>query len=355
MKYKIKTPRNADELMRDNMLVKHYAGSISYGTNLPTSDVDLRGVFCADPVNILTPWYVVKECGDETEEDTKLYELRHFMKLCLDCNPNILETLWVCDNDIVFRTPAYDLLRENRSRLLSSKVAFTFSGYAISQLRRIKSHKKWLNNPQPEQPPVPKDFVSLIQNFSDAKIMPGNFKLARDNHRLVHYGSELYGVYKETTYKTYDDSGSLNTNFEGNRHDLGVPVMIIRFNKDEYKLAKENHRKYWEWKKNRNRVRTELEAKYQIDTKHAMHLIRLLKMCEEILTTGEVIVKRPDAQELLDIRHGKWTYDEVLKFSEDKDKYIREVLYKKTDLRRNPDIKFAAGLLMEVQELVWER
>ncbi len=337
------------------MIVKHYAGSISYGTNIPTSDVDFRGVFCADPVNIRTPWFVVKECDDETEEDTKLFEIRHFMNLCLDCNPNIIETLHVSDSDIIFRTPAYDLLRENRSKLLSSRVAFTFSGYAISQLNRIKNHGKWLNNPQPEQPPVPKDFVSLIQNFGEAKVMPGNFKLVRDNHRLVHYGSELYGVYEEAPYKTYDDSGGLNTNYEGDRHKLGVPVMIIRFNKDEYKTAKETHRKYWEWKKNRNKTRAKMEEEFGFDGKHAMHLIRLLKMGEEILTTGEVIVKRPDAQELLDIRNGKWSYDEVIKFAEDKDKHIRDVLYHNTPLRKKPDIKLAAQLLMDVQDLIWER
>ena len=131
--HQIKTLRSAEELMKDNMLVKHYAGSISYGTNLPTSDVDFRGVFCGDPVNIRTPFFTVRECEDTLEEDTKLYELSHFMKLCLDCNPNVIETLWVNDTDITFRTAAYDLLREHRHGLLSSKVAFTTSGYAIAQ------------------------------------------------------------------------------------------------------------------------------------------------------------------------------------------------------------------------------
>ena len=144
---KIKT---AQELMKDNMLVKHLAGSLAYGTNLPTSDVDYRGIFCADPVNVRTPFFVVKEVEDLEEEDTKLLELAHFMKLCLDCNPNVVETLWVNDDDITFRTPAYDLLQDNRHRLLSSKIAFTTSGYALAQLKRIKGHNKWINNPQPE-------------------------------------------------------------------------------------------------------------------------------------------------------------------------------------------------------------
>lgn len=138
---KIKT---ANELMRDNLLVKHLAGSHAYGTALPTSDTDYRGIFCADPVNLLTPFYTVREVEDQNEEDTKYYELSHFLKLCLDCNPNIVETLWVDESDVLFSTPAYEFLREHRSEFLSSKIAFTTSGYAFAQLKRIKGHNKWL-------------------------------------------------------------------------------------------------------------------------------------------------------------------------------------------------------------------
>lgn len=135
---------DVQQMMVNNTIVKHYAGSISYGTNIATSDVDYRGVFSADPVNIRTPFFPVKECSDLTEEDTKLYELTHFVRMCIDCNPNIIETLWVDESDIVITSPAYQLLRDNRERLLSKKIAHTTSGYAFSQLQRIKGHNKWL-------------------------------------------------------------------------------------------------------------------------------------------------------------------------------------------------------------------
>lgn len=137
--------RSADALMVDNCLVKHYAGSIAYGTNLPTSDVDFRGIFVADPVNVRTPFFPIHEKRDLSEEDTVLYELWQFMRLALDCNPNVIETLWVDESSIVQTSPGYELLRENRHALLSSKIAFTTSGYALSQLKRIKGHNKWIN------------------------------------------------------------------------------------------------------------------------------------------------------------------------------------------------------------------
>lgn len=138
---KIRTP---SEMMKSNQIVKCYAGSLAYGTNLPTSDVDFRGIFVADPIYIRTPFYNVYEVEDSSEEDTKIYELNKFMELALDCNPNVIELLWTDPADIVFSTPAYDLLRSHASELLSKKIAFTTTGYALSQLSRIKGHNKWI-------------------------------------------------------------------------------------------------------------------------------------------------------------------------------------------------------------------
>ena len=342
--------------MKENMLVKHYAGSISYGTNLPTSDVDFRGVFCADPINVRTPFFTVRECEDQTEEDTKLFELAHFMKLCLDCNPNVVETLWVDDNDITFRTPAYDHLRAHRHELLSSKIAFTTSGYALAQLKRIKGHNKWINNPQSVEPPRQIDFVSLVQNFTGEKLFRIDMEALRNDWRLIPYGHNIFGLIQAKGYQTYSDDFTLNTNDEtvvGLTGAERIPSYVVKFNKQEYNEAKERHKQYWEWKKNRNEARGELEEQFGYDTKHAMHLVRLLRMGVEALRDGELIVKRPDAQELLSIRNGAWTYEEVVAYAEEMDREVREVWYKKTELRKKPDLKFAAMLLMEVQDLVW--
>lgn len=352
------TVRSAEELMKDNMLVKHYAGSHAYGTSLPTSDVDFRGIFCADPVNILTSFFPIREKNDEDEEDTKFFELSHFMNLCIDCNPNIIETLWVHRDDMVYTTEAYELLRHHKHNLLSSKLAFTFSGYAMSQLKRIKGHNKWINNPQPEEPPRQTDFLSLVQNFqTDKKFFKVHNQIMshRQGHRFIPYGDNIYGVYQIKGYNLFDDNYLLNTTYEdeGNRHLLGVPLFIVKFNKKEYIASKENHKKYWTWKKNRNKDRAKLEEKFGYDAKHAMHLVRLMRMGIEALRDGEIIVKRPDADELLSIRNGAMTYEELLEYAEHMDNEVRNVWYKKTELPKKPDIKLAAKLVMEVQKSIW--
>lgn len=358
--HQIRGNRDPRELMRDNMLVKHLAGSHAYGTALPTSDVDYRGIFVADPINYLTPFFTVKEVEDQNEEDTKLFELGHFTKLCVDCNPNIVETLWVDEEDITFSTPAYDYLRANRDLMLSSKIAFTTSGYAMAQLKRIKGHNKWINNPQAKEPPQPKDFLSVLQLFTDDegnRLRSGIDECFRD-HRLLHYSSDTYGVYEYPGYTLWTDDGTLMDKMgDATREKLynsgATPVMVVKFNREEYRVAKQRHEQYWSWKTNRNQARGVLEEQFGYDTKHAMHLVRLMRMGKEALSEGRLIVKRPDAEELLSIRAGAWTYEEVLEYAEEMDHEIREKLYKTTALPKKPNLKKVAQVLMETQEYVW--
>ena len=152
----------------------------------------------------------------------------------------------------------------------------------------------------------------------------------------------------------FDDRGLLNTNDNGlDRSTLGVPLAVVKFNKEEYENQKNNHKNYWTWKNNRNEKRSELEEAHGYDTKHAMHLVRLLRMGKEILETGEVLVKRPDAEELLAICDGSMTYEEIVEYAQEMDHLVREVLYKKTKLPKKPNLKLAAKVVMEVQDMHW--
>jgi predicted nucleotidyltransferase len=341
-----------------NPIVQHYAGSLSYGTSLPTSDVDIRGIFCAEPKSIRTPFFPVREVTLEDQEDGKLYELSNFMKLYTEGNPNILETLWVDNPDIIQGSAVYDLLCSHREELLSSKVAFTFSGYAVSQLKRIKGHNKWISNPQPKQKPRHKEFLKMVQNFTDDKVLPRDFKVDEyfNGHSLVHYGSDTYGILAGHGVSVLDGKGDLNLSVKQVESRAGVtqqPKIIFRYLADEYRQAKERHTNYWTWKDNRNTKRSALEEEFGYDCKHAMHLVRLLRMGEEVLSGKGVIVKRPDAQELLSIRNGAWSYEKLLAYAESKDTLIREVLYKSTSLPKYPNIKLASKVLMQAQDMCW--
>ncbi|QPI14722.1 putative nucleotidyltransferase [Salmonella phage GEC_vB_MG] len=345
-------------------MMRCYSGSIAYGTNLPTSDTDIRGLFCAEPKFIRTPFFNIKEQTLADEEDGKIYELTNFMKLFVEMNPNIIELMFVDEKDILQSSDAYDYLRTMAPELLSSKVAFSFSGYAMAQLKRIRGHDKWISNPQPEAKPTQKEFFRLVHNYSEHPLLKHeDFMKALDGLNsfciLVPYGNNVYGV-----MENFNSSGLFNADGSIRNVDYQQltdadkkrkPLFIVKYLAEEHKLAKEKHRNYWTWKENRNEARHELEVQFGYDTKHAMHLVRLMRMAEEILTDGKVLVKRPDAQELLDIRGGKWTLEELLAWADEKDRYIREDLYKKTDLPKTTDLELASRVLMTAQDICWAK
>lgn len=352
---KVTKVQTAEQLLNANCLIKHYAGSRAYGTALPTSDTDFRGVFVADPLNIRTPFYPIREVDDKSEEDTKFYELFQFMKLSLACNPNVVETLWVDQSSIVYQTDGYRILREARSEFLSSRIAMTTCGYALSQLKRIKGHNKWINKPHPVDPPAQKDFVTLVHNFTETKNTTFKFSLDNFNrdHRLVPYGNDIFGLYRVEGGKTLTIENHLITDYQGDSDKLGYPLVIVKFNKGEYKLAHEQWSNYWTWKNNRNKARSELEEAHGFDTKHAMHLIRLLRMGKEALETGVINVLREDADYLLEIRAGVYDYQTIVTEAEQLERYIFDVALPNTKLPKQPNLLKAANICMEVQDAMW--
>jgi hypothetical protein len=104
-----------------------------------------------------------------------------------------------------------------------------------------------------------------------------------------------------------------------------------------YAAAKRNWAAYETWKKERNPRRAELEAKYGFDGKHAGHLYRLMTMAREILETGKVNVRRPDADVILSIRAGAWTYERLEEWFEREDAALADVAAA-SKLPKAPDV-----------------
>lgn len=83
--------------------------------------------------------------------------------------------------------------------------------------------------------------------------------------------------------------------------------------------------------------RKQLVEKFGYDTKNAAHLIRLLRMGIEFLTDGELYVLRDmDASQLLEIKKGEWTLEQV-KSEADKLFKLSEEAYVRSNLPKYPD------------------
>jgi hypothetical protein len=319
-------------------------GSRAYGTNTESSDEDFKGI-CIPPKEYYFGFMKNFEQAELHDPDTVIYELTKFFKLAADCNPNCLEMLFVDPNDIIYISPIGEKLIENRNLFLSKKVKHTMTGYAISQLHRIKLHKRWIMSPPskpptrselglPEQTLIPADQLMAAQAEVQKELDRFQFDFMDDLPESTKIGirsvmAEMIAELKITT----DD------HWMAAARKIGLSDNFIQIMQREraYTSAKREWDQFINWKKTRNPARAELEEKFGYDTKHAYHLVRLIRMCREILTTGKVIVKRPDREELLSIRNGAWTYDQLIEFAEREEVTLNE-LYNTSDiLPKHPD------------------
>ena len=85
---------------------------------------------------------------------------------------------------------------------------------------------------------------------------------------------------------------------------------------------------------------------HDYDTKNAMHLVRLYRMGYELLTEGVVNVRRSDAEELINIRNGAWSLNDVINYANDMDLKCHQVV---SSLPPKPNTEYILEWLMETQ------
>ena len=76
------------------VIFKCLAGSHLYGTNTPESDYDERGVFIPSEEYYLGFTDRIEQL-EEKSTDTTFFELKKFLHLACENNPNIIELLYV--------------------------------------------------------------------------------------------------------------------------------------------------------------------------------------------------------------------------------------------------------------------
>lgn len=264
-------PRIVDAFEHDNgfpllphLLVVGLVGSHSHGTYVPSAhpagidDLDLMGIV-VPPVNYhlgLPRWEHWTLRQDEL--DVVFYSLDKAVRLLCKCNPNIVGLLWLEDAHYVYRHPLFFRLRTRRDLFSSRKAIPAFTGYAYDQLKRMEAFD--------------------VDRFADYEVLsaacaPVDPVLQADANKLHHIAQER-----------------------------GIPLETLQAFR---KLHKQFFSGYMGEK------RKALVREFSYDVKNAAHLIRLLRMGIEFLETGVLRVLRPDAEELISIKQGKWTLEQV--------------------------------------------
>lgn len=266
-----------NEYLGDRIIFLTLGGSYSYGTNVETSDVDIRG--CAlnsksDLLGLSNFEQVVN-----TQTDTTIYSFNKLITLLLNCNPNTIEMLGCKLEHYFYINDIGKAMIDNRKLFISRRAVHSFGGYANQQLRRLEN------------------------------------ALARDklpqSRREEHILKSMQGAIKsfESRYTSFENGSILLYTADSSREDLDKEIFadihIDKYPAREFNSVmndlsnvistydKLNHRNH---KKDDNHL-----------NKHAMHLIRLYLMCLDILENGDIVTYREKDHDLLmSIRKGDY-------------------------------------------------
>jgi hypothetical protein len=320
---------DVEKWIEQRTILKVYRGSHAYGTNHKDSDIDLGGI-CIPPKDYIVGFHKFDQWENKNyinfhsynksrkSAEIVIYGLYKFFNLAFNCNPNIIEHIFVDPTHILQCNEYGKLLIDNRRLFLTKRARHTFGGYAFGQLKRL-TNKLPMNEAKKK-----------IENINN-KINEYQVYITKIEHKK--------DLFKN---KEIDDNEALLL--------LGIKNEIIEYNTRINNLTKEkndienligggNH--------NHHGSHKDIIDKYQWDTKHGSHLIRLLHMGLEILTEGECYVLRPDNNYLLAIRHGDYTLEYIQKEADRLFKLLDDA-YINSKLPNAPDIEKVNKLLCEM-------
>jgi predicted nucleotidyltransferase len=100
-------------------------------------------------------------------------------------------------------------------------------------------------------------------------------------------------------------------------------------------------------------TRPEIEIKYGYDVKAAMHTLRLLYECKELVSTGNLTFPRPERKFLIRVRTGQLSIQEVLRFAEELIAECQELATHASVLPAKIDVGAVFRLVAECYRELW--
>ena len=319
---------NKNEHLGKHVILLGLAGSYAYGTNIESSDIDIRGITLNQKSDLIGLTQFEQYVDDNT--DTVIYAFNKMVNLLLSCNPNTIELLGLAPDNYLYLNDIGKMLLDNKRLFLSKRAIQSFGGYADAQLRRLQNALARDTFPQSEKEQhIFNSVKNAMYSFNSSykSFENGSLEIFIDKSVNPELETEIFVNAKLNHYPLRDYASMWNT--------------MSNVVKDYDKIGK------------RNKKKDDLHL-----NKHAMHLIRLFMMAIDILEKGEINTYREKEHELLmDIRFGKYQTDEGTfsdSFYDMMREYERRLYYvaEHTDLPAKPDFKRVQELVMTINEMV---
>jgi uncharacterized protein len=103
----------------------------------------------------------------------------------------------------------------------------------------------------------------------------------------------------------------------------------------------------------RHGQRPDLIEQFGFDVKFAMHYVRLLGECRELLREHKVTLPRPEKELLIDIRTGKYKQEQVFKLGDELTRECEHLL-RSSDLPDSVDANFLSQQIADAYQSHWQ-
>lgn len=350
----------------EKILLETIVGSQAYRTATPNSDIDIKGIYIQNIFDVASFNYQSQIIPNK---DTTYFEIKRFLELASSANPTILELMWMPDRCIKIKDPLFiKYIEANRDMFLTKQCANSFMGYAYQQITKAQGLNKkmnWEKDRIIRKKPI--EFCKFlwlpdwkykndirISNKIDL-IRPDWFNQEFYVFTKIDNTKQLYKLWsvnspiQKWAKPLYNEDSLLVTAIP---QDVNAQLLaIVQYDLDGFQAHCREYNQYQVWLKERNESRyVDVQNHGQkIDGKNLMHCFRLIDMAKEIATEHKLIIERPNYQELLDIRYGKYDLQSLINIAEDKIYEIKE-LFKQSDLPDNVDNKVINEILLQIRK-----
>lgn len=341
------------------ILFEAISGSRAFGLATESSDTDIRGIYYIPKKDFYGLNYIPQISNDTN--DITYYEIGRFIELLQKNNPNILEVLATPEDCILKKNPIIDLLKPED--FLSKLCKDTFAGYAVSQIKKAKGLNKKILNPVEKERKSILDFCFILEGHRSISLkewLSGNKKVQEKcGLAAINHTKGIFALFYDAT-NSLGYKGIMH-NEEANQVSVSsIPkgeesLAFLFCNLDAYSVYCKDYREYWKWVSDRNEDRYNVNQNHgqNYDSKNMMHTIRLLQSCEYIFKTGSMQIRVDNREELLDIKGGTLSYDEVLKKAETLIESI-EHYYSISALPKQPDLNKTTKILIDIREKLYD-
>lgn len=323
-------------------------GSHVYGTNVPESDHDFKGIFLPSAKEILlqratktsinqnsNPDPNAKNTASDT--DVELFSIQGFLRLCAEGQTAALDMLFAPKKHWEQTSPEWEFIIKHRNKLTHKGVS-AFVGYCQSQ-----AAKYGIKGSRIASVRTALDFLSILPPHDRLKDQWPAIEAFVKKHQSDKYSSISKDGKKVSFIEIVEKqnpAGVIEKFFGVNNRKLGQHIFVKYAMEVLQRIFDEYGHRAMKAEKNEG-----------IDWKALMHAVRVCEEAKELLSTGFITFPRPEKDLLLKIRKAELPYKEVAALIEEGVQDIDDY-QSKSSLPTSIDNKFWETWLLDVHSKV---